>query len=47
MKIAISRVAIAVLALVLTCGVNAEDDLPVPGYNAGRDLPGLSHGNDE
>lgn len=46
MKIAISRVAIAVLALVLTCGVNAEDDLPVPGYNAGRDLPGAHNAPD-
>jgi len=40
MKISISHLAIAVLAIVFASAVQAEENLPVPGYPAGRDLPG-------
>jgi intracellular sulfur oxidation DsrE/DsrF family protein len=46
MKIAFLRVTVAMLALVLTGVVNAEVDLPVPGYDAGRDLPGAHNAPD-
>jgi intracellular sulfur oxidation DsrE/DsrF family protein len=46
MKIAFLRVTVAMLALVLIGVVNAEVDLPVPGYDAGRDLPGAHNAPD-
>jgi len=40
MKISLKHVAVAVIAVALAGVVNAEEDLLVPGYDAGRDLPG-------
>jgi len=40
MKISFTLVAVATIAIALSGTVNAEEDLLVPGYGAGRDLPG-------
>lgn len=40
MKISFTRVAVATIAIALSGAVNAAENLPVAGYDAGRDLPG-------
>jgi uncharacterized protein len=40
MKISMTLVAIVTMAIALTGTVSAEEDLLVPGYGVGKDLPG-------
>ena len=39
MKISFMRVVVVGLAIFLSCAAGAEDGLPIPGYDAARDVP--------
>lgn len=46
MKVSIRHLAVAAIALIFAGAVHAEDELPIPGYPAGRDLPGAPNSPD-